>query len=78
MTAATALPPSVRATAFPTSAVSAVEGLLEEHRRARADQIEALLWIREHADECDVDASELAVARAALADVESALRDRRR
>ena len=54
--------------------VRALRAILQEHQRARADQIEALLWQYGDAgaDSADV-ARELVVARMVLADVDAAL-----
>ena len=52
---------------------TALRAILQEHRRARADQIEALLWLYDDAAADPVDARELVVARAVLADVDAAL-----
>jgi RNA polymerase-binding transcription factor DksA len=59
--------------AVAASDVEALALVLEEHRRARSDQIEALLWIAENADDCDIDPHELSLARAVLVDIERSL-----
>lgn len=71
MSPATALP-SRRSLSAPSGVdLAAMRWVLEEHRAARSDQVEALLLMRADGT---VDLSEVAVARAALDDIEAALR----
>jgi hypothetical protein len=54
-------------------AADAVVDALAQHRRARADQIEALTWIASTDDAGRFGAGELATAREALDEIDAAM-----
>ena len=72
MSIPTAMPGGRAQGGVPEEAAVALRAALMEHRRARADQIEALLLLAEAGADV-VDRRELVVARAVLADVDEAL-----
>ena len=61
--------------ALPDTDARALRSILQEHQRARTDQIEALLWQYGDAGAAvgEAEARELVVARLVLADVDAAL-----
>ena len=72
MSIPTALPGGSASGGVPDTDVAALRATLLDHRRARADQIEALLLLSE-AGVDGVDKRELVIARAILAEVDAAL-----